>query len=330
MSEGGAPALDGATAMDGAVVEAGPAGPIHSIQSGVTWLDDKGHPVNAHGGGVFRDRNAFCFYGEAFSGGTNSFKAFAMYSSPNLMNWTFERNILTTQASGPLGPNRVGERPHVLKCPVTGEYILVAHAANPTYQVDKEVVFATSSTINGQYRFGGVLANAAGIAIDHSDIGAFQDATTGYVVTEGGAVYKLAPDCHGWTTVSQAPAFSGTESPTVFAIGSTHYWLWSHKTGWASNDNEYGVAPTMDGPWVGQGLLAPAGQITWNSQCTFVLAVTGTSGTTYVYAGDRWNAAHNSKATYVWQPLVVTNSALSMPAFYPSWTIDVARGTWTH
>ncbi|MDP9035242.1 MAG: hypothetical protein M3O50_10570, partial [Myxococcota bacterium] len=329
--DGSSPAPDDARASDDAVVQAAPvdAGPIRSIQSGVTWLDDKGNPVNAHGGGVVREGDRFYFYGESFSGGTNTFKAFAMYSSPDLMNWTFERNILTTQTSGPLGPNRVGERPHILKCPATGEYILVAHAADPTYQVDKEVVFATSPTINGQYMFAGILANAVGAPINHSDIGAYQDATAGYVVTEGGASYKMTPDCHGWTTVSQAAAFSGTESPTVFAIGSTHYWLWSHKTGWTSNDNEYGVAPTMDGPWVGQGLLAPAGQTTWNSQRTFVLPVTGTSGTTYVYGGDRWNARDNSKATYVWQPLVVTNSALSMPTYYPSWTIDVARGAWS-
>ncbi|MDP9002497.1 MAG: hypothetical protein M3O46_20595 [Myxococcota bacterium] len=52
------------------------------------------------------------------------------------------------------------------------------------------------------------------------------------------------------------------------AIGPTHYWLWSHKTGWRSNDNEYGTAPAMDGPWLGGGLLAPTGQNTWNSQCT--------------------------------------------------------------
>jgi hypothetical protein len=301
-----------------------------SINSGVTWYDNNGDPVNAHGGGIWYENGIYYLYGEYFSGGTNNFKAFAMYSSTDLMNWTFERKILPVQASGELGPNRVGERPHILKCPSTGEYVLYAHAADLTYQADKECVYATCSTINGNYTYRGILTNSSGQQINHSDMTAYQDGSTGYVCTESGYAFKLATDYHSWTTITLngSSALSNKESPTIFKMNSTYYWLWSNKTGWSTNDNSYATAAGIAGPWTNQGLLVPSGQNTWNSQCTFVLPVTGTQGTTYMYWGDRWNAADNSKATYVWQPLIVNGSVISMPTFYASWVLDVTTGTW--
>lgn len=45
--------------------------------------------------------------------------------------------------------------------------------------------------------------------------------------------------------------------------------------------------------------------------------------------GDRWSyPRQNSAATYVWQPLVVNGTSLSMPSFYEAWTIDASKGTW--
>lgn len=304
---------------------------VTSIQSGVTWLDNHGDPVNAHGGGIWFENGKYYLYGEHFSGGTNDFKAMAMYSSPDLMNWTWVGKVLPVQASGELGPNRVGERPHILKCPATGEYVMFIHAADLTYQKDKECVYATSPTIDGTYTFRGALTNAGGAKIVHSDMSAFQDGGTGYVITESGYAHKLAPDYHSWTeiTLKGPSALGGAESPTVFKMQDTYYWLFSDKTGWRSNDNNYATAPAIAGPWTKKGLLAPAGKLTWNSQSTFVLPVTGTQGTTYMFCGDRWNADDNSKATYVWQPLIVNAGAISMPTFYASWYLNVATGTWS-
>ncbi|MEO6096602.1 MAG: hypothetical protein ABIW76_13260, partial [Fibrobacteria bacterium] len=59
---------------------------VTSIKSGTTWLDNNGEPVNAHGGGIWFENGKYYLYGEHFSGGTNDFKAMAMYSSTDLMN----------------------------------------------------------------------------------------------------------------------------------------------------------------------------------------------------------------------------------------------------
>ncbi|MEO6096112.1 MAG: family 43 glycosylhydrolase, partial [Fibrobacteria bacterium] len=287
--------------------------------------------VNAHGGGIWFENGKYYLYGEHFSGGTNDFKAMAMYSSTDLMNWIWVGKVLPVQASGELGPKRVGERPHILKCASTGEYVMYIHAADLTYQKDKECVYATSPTIDGIYTFKGALTNSSGSKIVHSDMSVFQDGPTGYVITESGYAHKLADDYHSWTeiTLKGPAALNGAESPTVFKMGDTYYWLFSDKTGWRSNDNNYATAPAIAGPWTKKGLLAPAGKKTWDSQSTFVLSVTGTKGTTYMFCGDRWNADDNSKATYVWQPLIVNGASISMPTFHESWYLNVTTGTWS-
>ena len=94
----------------------------------------------------------------------------------------------------------------------------------------------------------------------------------------------------------------------------------------------------MTGPWTYQGYLAPAGKLTWMTQSTWVLPVTGGKGTVYVYWGDHWygnqdttNAGkHNNLATYVFQPLVFSGTAISLPTYQGSWTLDVGAGTWSN
>lgn len=304
---------------------------VTSIKSGETWYDNNGDPVNAHGGGIWFENGKYYLYGEYCSTGSDIFTAMAMYSSTDLMNWTFERKILTVQESGELGPDRIGQRPHILKCPSTGEYVMFIHAADKTYQVDKEIVYATCSTINGEYTYKGPITNSNGDQINRSDFTAYQDGDTGYICSESGYAYKLAPDYHSWTeiTLKGSSALNGKESPTILKVGSTYYWLWSNKSGWRSNDNGYATAPSIAGPWTNRGLFAPSGMFTWDSQCTFVLPIEGTEGTTYLYWGDRWIYKDNAMATHVWQPLTVSGDTVSISKYYPSWNIDIAKGTWS-
>ena len=220
--------------------------------------------------------------------------------------------------------------------------MLYAHAADTTYQMDKEVVYATSATVNGQYSYKGPLKNASGDTASHSDMSALTDGNNAYVVTESGWVYTLATDCHSWTTAKSYSAVNGTtggvEAPTVFKAGSTFYWIGSDKTGWRANDDFYSTAPSMTGPWTYQGYLAPEGKKTWMTQSTWVVPVTGSQGTVYVYWGDHWYGdqdtsapgKHNDMTTYVFQPLVFTGTNIGLPTYQVSWKLDVGAGTWSN
>jgi hypothetical protein len=310
---------------------------------GIAFKDTDGNLMNAHGGGVIKVCDTFYLHGEYFSSTTtdNNFNGFSMYSSKDLASWKNEGIILPQQPSGELGPSRKGERPHIIKCPATGEFVLYAHAADTTYQADKEVVYATSPTVNGKYTYRGPLKNSSGAIAAHSDMSALSDGDSAYVITESGWVYTLASDCHTWVSSKQYSAVNGTtggiEAPTVFKAGSTYYWIGSDKTGWRANDDFYSTAPAMTGPWTYRGYLAPTGKLTWMTQSTWVIPVAGSQGTTYVYWGDHWYGnqdtsnpgRHNNLATYVFQPLVFNGTAISLPTYQVSWKLDVGAGTWS-
>jgi len=309
---------------------------------GISFEDTDGNLVNAHGGGIIKVCDTFYLHGEYFLSTTtdNNFNGFSMYSSKDLATWKNEGIILPQQASGQLGPNRKGERPHVIQCPSTGEYVLYAHSADVTYEVDKEVVYATSPTVNGVYSFKGSLLNASGAIAAHSDMSALTDGNNAYVVTESGWVYPLASDCHSWLSANQYPAVNGTtsgsEAPTVFRAGNTYYWIGSSKTGWQANDDFYSTAAAMTGPWTYQGYVAPVGSLTWMTQSTWVMPVAGSQGTVYMYWGDHWDGQnssdpgqHNYLTTYEFQPLIFNGTKISIPTYQISWKLDIGAGTWS-
>jgi len=360
---GGAPATGGATSVGGTAACSGPIGTLSGpLSTGIVFTDTSGNRVNAHGGGIIKEGNTYYMHGEYFLSTTtdNNFNGFSMYSSQDLATWKNEGIILPQQASGLLGPNRKGERPHIIKCPATGEFVLYAHAADVTYQADKEVVYATSATVNGQYTLKGSLTNASGTIAAHSDMSALTDGTKAYVVTESGHVYTLSTDCHSWVSDVAYSAVNGdsggSESPTVFKAGSTYYWIGSYKTGWRANNNFYSTAPAMTGPWTFQDFIAPvtdktttaatgqpnppnviSDQRTWLSQSTWVLPITGCTGTVYMYWGDHWDGTldttapgrHNYLTGYVFQPLVFNGTKISMPTYLTTWKLDVGAGTWS-
>ncbi|MEO7035742.1 MAG: hypothetical protein ABI548_17555 [Polyangiaceae bacterium] len=330
----------------------GPVGTMSgALATGINFLDTDGQPVDAHGGGIIQVGGTFYLHGEYFSPTTtdNYFNGFAMYSSKDMATWKNEGIILPQQASGELGPKRAGERPHVIKCPSSGEFVLYAHAASADYQTDKEIVFATSVTVNGKYAYQGPLKNASGTTAAHSDMTAITDGDNAYVITESGHVYTLAKDCHSWLSDKTYPAVNGNsggvEAPTVFKAGSTYYWLGSSKTGWRANNNFYSTASAITGPWTYQGYIAPvtdpsneiSDQRTWLSQTTWVMPITGCKGTTYVYWGDHWDGTastaapgkHNNLTTFVFQPLVFTGTKIAMPTYFANWKLDVGAGTWS-
>jgi hypothetical protein len=346
------------TSSCGAAAGSGPVGVFNGpLATGIAFKDTDGNPVNTHGGGIIQVCDTFYMHGLYFPPGPtpDDFHGVSMYSSKDLANWKKEGSgangiVFPTQASGELGPNRNCDRPHIIKCPKTGEFILTARASDLTFQADKEVVYATSPTVNGQYSYKGILKNASGQSASHSDMSAYADETGAYFVTESGWVYPLADDCHSWVSGKQYSAVNGTsgggEAPTLFRVGSTYYWIASYKTGWRCNNNFYSTAPAMTGPWTYQGFVAPVEdtsndislQRTWLSQTTWVQPVVGSKGTVYVYWGDHWDkcgatsgaGADNSLTTFVFQPLVLDGTSKTLlPTYLATWSLDVGAGTWS-
>ncbi len=108
-------------------------------------------------------------------------------------------------------------------------------------------------------------------------------------------------------------------------IGGTYYLFGSHLTGWSTNDNQYTTATSITGTWSSWRSFAPSGTNTCNSQTTSILPVSGSSTTSYVFLGDRWNSSNLTDSRYVWQPLTISGATVSMTC-RSSWTIDTSTG----
>ncbi|POX45345.1 RICIN domain-containing protein, partial [Streptomyces sp. Ru72] len=68
----------------------------------------------------------------------------------------------------------------------------------------------------------------------------------------------------------------------------------------------------------------------YGSQTAYVLPVQGTSGTSYLYMGDRWGNSFGgtvNDSRYVWLPLAFPTSTSMSMSWYPEITVDTAAGT---
>jgi hypothetical protein len=299
---------------------------IDAIYSGVHWFDSKGNTVSAHGANIVKEKGKYYFFGELHRDGTNAFAGFNCYSSKDLYKWKFESIALLIQSTGKLDSNSVGERPKVMKCPSTGEYIMYLHADTLSY-TSPYLGYSTAKKITGPYTFlGPILFN--GKPIKKWDMGTFQDKDgSGYVLFHGGDIYKLNDDYKSIGEQINKAFELGFESPAMFHKDSLYYFLGSDLTGWERNDNYYFTSTSLKGPWTKQGFFALQGTLTWNSQTTFVLPIEGTKETTYMFMGDRWSfPKQNSAATYIWQPLQVDVHKIAITDFAAAWNIDLSTG----
>lgn len=292
-----------------------------TVVNGIPWYDQNGKPVSAHGANIIRDNGKYYLFGEYKTDSANVFTGFSCYSSDNLSQWKFEGIAFGQQQDGRMGPNRVGERPKVLKCPKTGEYVMLMHTDNMQYR-DAATCYATSKTVTGPYEFQGPLLYKGNVIKRH-DIGTFvDDDGHAYLLANHGVIYRLAPDFHSADTCMMNGLKGTGESPAIMKKDGMYYWMSSNLTSWERNDNMYFTATSLAGPWSYRGNFCPKGTLTWNSQCSFLLSL---EDGRWMYMGDRWSfPRQHSAATYVWLPIEAKDSVLSIPQYMESW--DVATG----
>lgn len=296
--------------------------PEKIVYNGIPWFDDRGKIVNAHGACIVEDGGKYYLFGEWKSDESNAFPGFSCYSSDDLVNWKFERVVLPMQRDGILGPDRVGERVKVMKCPSTGEYVMYMHADDLRYK-DPHIGYATCSTIAGEYTFQGPLLYK-GEPIRRWDMGTYQDTNgEGYLLIHHGIIYRLSDDYRSAETKVLDKLPGSGESPAMFRKNGLYYLFGSSLTSWEKNDNFYFTAPAIEGPWTKQGFFTPEGSLTFNSQTTFIFPLKRGNDTIPLFMGDRWSFPHQaSAATYVWMPLKVEGEKVSIPEYWNCWDIN--------
>ncbi|MFC8343904.1 RICIN domain-containing protein [Streptomyces sp. NPDC057280] len=319
-------------ALAGALVTAGPAqAAALTIPNGVQFHDTSGNVLHAHGGGVLKVGAYYYWFGENRNA-DNTFKAVSVYRSTDLKNWEFRNNVLTQSSAAELGTAYI-ERPKVVYNASTGKFVMWMHKENGTDYSEARAAVAVSDTVDGSYTYQG----------SFRPLGQYmsRDITT-YVDTDGTAymvsaanenydlhIYKLTADYTGIDSLVASPWPGGhREAPALFKRGGVYFMLTSGATGWSANQQQYATATSLAGPWTSMANVGDS--TTYNSQTAYVLPVTGTSGTSYLYMGDRWGNSFGgtvSDSRYVWLPLTFPSSTTMSLPWYPEVTVDTAAGT---
>ncbi|MGW2635740.1 RICIN domain-containing protein [Streptomyces sp. NPDC001348] len=306
-----------------------------SFTTGDARTDQNGNALQLHGLGIIEVGGTWYGFGEDKTGETSSdtsFQDITCYTSTDLANWTYKGEALSRQSSGDLGPSRIVERPKVIYNSSTGMYVMYMHIDSTNYS-EAKVGVATSSTPCGPYTYRGSFRPLGNLS---RDLGLFQDTDgTAYLLSEdrnnGLRIDRLSAD---YLTVDSAVAVLGgsgsgsVEAPAMIKKDGTYYVFGSHLTGWSLNDNIYATATSLSGPWSAFRDFAAPGTHTYGSQTANVITVQGSSGTTYIYAGDRWNTSDLGASKLIWLPLTIRGTTVNLGQ-YPTWSLDPGAGTWT-
>ncbi|MFJ1910663.1 RICIN domain-containing protein [Streptomyces sp. NPDC088147] len=312
----------------GVSAQAAPA----TVTNGTQFEDTGGAAVQAHGGGMIKVGSAYYWFGENRNA-DNTFKAVSVYRSTDLKTWEYRRDVLTRDSDPELAVANI-ERPKVVYNSTTGTYVMWMHKENGTDYKEARAAVAVSDTVDGDYSWQGSFRPPSGTTSRDQTLFKDDDGTA-YQITSATnnadlQIYRLNADYTGYESLAANPWPGGfREAPALFKRDGVYFMLTSGNSGWAPNQQRYATATSITGPW---SAMADVGDATgYGSQTTFVLPVQGTSGTSYLYMGDRWGNSWPggtvNDSRYVWLPLSFpTRTTMTLP-WYPQISVDAAAGT---
>jgi len=326
-----------------------------NIKNDTFWNTKDGSPIYSQGGGIFRfmdplsKTEKYFWYGvhyeeaaayrayPAITQGSNTFESVTCYSSTDLVNWTFERDVLTKNELlkrnprptwvGRLGVAYIKELKKYAMFVQYGGQVLITVADTPTgdfnwhQQLNMTDMIGTSNT---------------------GDQTVFTDEDTGksYLVysygkgrnkiyiseigVKDGKVNLL--DC---TKIYQG---DGREGNCMFKYKGKYYMAASNLYGWDASHAYYLVADRIKGPYTptNQMLImkGAADDYAHVTQTGFFYTIKGSKQETVLYCGDRWSDfAGNGLGYNQWCPLSFNGKT---PYFnsLSSWNLNAKTGEW--
>ncbi|MCZ0986188.1 RICIN domain-containing protein [Streptomyces diastatochromogenes] len=321
-------------ALAAALVTAGPAQAApQTITNGTQFTDTSGNPVHAHGGGAIKVGSYYYWFGEDRNS-DNTFRSVDAYRSTDLKSWEFRGRVLSQSSATELATAYI-ERPKVIYNASTGKFVMWMHKENGVDYSEARAAVAVSDTVDGTYTYQGSFRPLGQYM--SRDLTTFVDTDgTAYMVSAANEnydlhIYRLTADYTGIESRLANPWPGGhREAPALFKRGGVYFMLTSGATGWNPNQQQYATATSLAGPWTAWTNIGDT--TAYGSQTAYVLPVQGSSGTSYLYMGDRWGNSFGgtvNDSRYVWLPLTFPTSTSMSMSWSPEVAVDTAAGTVT-
>lgn len=281
----------------------------HSIRPGKYWYDTAGKLIQAHGGSILCDGGCYYWYGENKEGVTGLATGEAcpiwhqgvrLYSSTDLYNWRDEGVILVGEGAPetPFHPRNIMDRPHILRNPRTGQYVLWAKIAGVLGAGADfghgYMSVAVAETIAGPYKIVNCIAQPE---LPMGDFDLVQDGERAYIIYERPHTEMICQTLNeDYTDVTPEysrhidrgkPPFT-REAPCYFTRAGRKFLIASGTTGYYPNATETFEIEDFHGEWrlIGKTCMEDRERNSFHAQFSSVFHVPGTD--TYIATGDRW------------------------------------------
>lgn len=308
------------------------------------WSDNKGRPINAHGGGVIFFEGTYYWYGEHKLEGKSEAQfadgGIHCYASKDLMHWKDKGVVLGVDfkdSTNDLAYGCILERPKVVYNQKNKEFVAYFKLYLKGVGYEKSYVgVAVAKNPAGPFTFhhkflGGGSAKGSG------DFSMFKD--------DDGTLYHLAVrkpdktfvigklDSDYYFPVGDYQASQGiqvhTEAPVVIKRKGTYHLLGSGSSGWKPNIARYYTSDHIMGTWKyhgnpcrGYNNVDNLGvEKTYGGQSSYIIPVQGVNDG-YIAMFDIWKPEHPIAGRYIWLPIDFTSGKMAIN-WYDTWNMDV-------
>lgn len=345
--------LRGAAPLAMALIVAGSLWPQHvvggAIRNGTVWRDTAGNEIWCNGGHILEEDGVFHWVGYDTGPGRWPWKI-NLYSSKDLTVWQDRGAVI--QREGGFADLGWAGRPGLLHCQATGRYVVIFEADSPGQWERHKVGFAVSDRIDGPYELARMEYPEA--TRSSGDQSVYQERDRAYLLAtmdrdidgrkslnQSLAIFELSADFlrierklfEGFDDVSgdrnRVPRdHSSREASHIIKNGDTYFWFSSGLVGWNSSATMFSTAPSLEGPWSRLRVLRtePPSPDSFNTQHDFILPVTGSADTTWVYVGDRYSQwTRRGTGRNIFLPLLWEGGVPRL-AWAEEWSLDAATG----
>lgn len=327
---------------------------FYPIHNNTFWDTKDGDPIYSQGGGIFKFKDTetgqqkYYWYGVRYQEAESyrkdpsvthehaTFESVTCYSSTDLVNWTFENNVLTKTET-----NTNHKRPWVGRLGVAFIPEIAKYAM--FVQHNHQVLVALSDSPTGTFLWDHLIDMTPMIGTSNTgDQTVFTDEDTGksYLIYSYGRgrnkIYVseigLKDGKVGLLDCTEIFRGAGREGNCMFKYQGKYYMAASNLYGWDSSFAYYLVADDIRGPYnsstemlVMKGSEADYAHVT---QTGFFVTVKGSEKDLVLYCGDRWaDFAGNGLGYNQWFPLSFEGTT---PYFnsLSAWELDAVRGMW--